>query len=124
MALVVAKPNDFGNVLGYEGGTGVSANDVVVQTGDVSAYDSFSLMTTAGAVQVLASLDGTNYATAPLAMKDVGATTAAGGVEVIVTAALRVYTFRGNFRSLQVTQNGATAATAVTLICSKTHVAG
>lgn len=124
MALTLAKPNTFSNFTAYEGGIGVNANDVVVQTGDVSAYDSFSVMTTAGAVQVLASLDGTNYATAPLAMKDMGATTAAGGVEVIVTAANRIYTFRGNFRNLQVTQNGATAATAVTLVCSKTHVAG
>lgn len=110
----------FGNVAGYVAGTGVNANDVNIQTGDVSAYDTFMLMSTAGAVQVLASLDGTNYATAPLSLDDLGATTS---TPVLLTAANRVYRFRGSFMKLQVTQNGATASSA-TLLCSKTHVHG
>lgn len=120
----LASPTEFANVLGYKGGIGVNDNDVVVQTGDVSAYDTFTLMTTAGAADVFCSLDGTNYATAALSLEDLGATSAAGGVWVVVTAALRIYRFRGNFRLIQVQQNGATAVTGATLLCSKTHVAG
>jgi hypothetical protein len=115
----LATPS-MANALRYIGGVGVNANDAVVQTGDVFGYDTFMLMSTAGAVQVLASLDGTNYATAPLSMTDLGATVS---TPVIVTAANRVYGFRGSFSKIRVTQNGATAATGVTLVCSKTHVA-
>jgi len=116
MALVLATPDQQGNDLRFIGGTGVSANDVVVQTGDISLYDTFLVMTTAGAAQVLASLDGTNYATAPLSLTDMGATTSD---PVIVTAANRIYRVRGTFSKLKVTQNGATAVTGATLICSK-----
>jgi len=122
MALTLATPNSLGTPGGsasllYEGGIGVSANDVVVQTADVSPFDTFLLMTTAGAAQILASLDGTNYATAPLSLTDMGATTSD---PVIVTAANRIYRVRGKFKRLRVTQNGATAVTAVSLMCSRT----
>lgn len=110
----------FGNVAGYVQGTGTNANDVNIQTGDVSAYDNYTLMSDAGAVQVLVTLDGTNYSTAPLSLEDLGATTS---TPVLLTAALRVYRFRGNFYKIRVTQSGATASSA-TLFCAKTHVAG
>lgn len=115
----LATPS-MANALRYIGGVGVNANDVVVQTGDVLGYDTFMVMSTAGAVQVLVSLDGTNYATAPLSMTDLGATVS---TPVIVTAANRIYGFRGTFSKIQVTQNGATAATGVCLVCSKGHIA-
>lgn len=101
----------------YSGGIGVNANDVLVQTEDVSNFNTFMIMTTAGAVQALPSLDGTNYATAPVSLTDMGATTSD---PVIVTAANRIYRFRGTFRKIKITQNGATAATGVALMCSKT----
>lgn len=101
----------------YTGGVGVNDNDVVVQTDDVSAHNTFMLMSTAGAVDVFPSLDGTNYATAGLSMTDLGATTTD---PVIVTAANRIYGFKGTFRKIKIMQNGATAATAVALMCSKT----
>lgn len=116
MALVLATIDIVGNVQRYVGGSGVNANDVVVQTGDISRFDTFLLMTTAGAAQILATLDGVNYAAAPMSLDDLGAVASA---PVIVTAASRIYRLRGSFAKLQVTQNGAAAVTGVTLICSR-----
>lgn len=118
MALTLATVTSSGSVfMLYTGGTGVSDNDVVVQTDDVSAYNTFMIMTTAGAVDAFPSLDGTNYATAGVSLTDMGATTSD---PVVVTAANRLYRFRGTFKKIKVMQNGATAATAVCLMCSKT----
>lgn len=115
MAIVTA-PTQIGNVQVYGGGVGVNANDEVIATSDISRFDTFMLISTAGAMQVLASLDGTNFATAPLSLDDMGAT---DSDPVIVTAALRIYRFRGSFSKLQVTQNGATAVAGAALVCSK-----
>lgn len=121
MALTPATPRSLGTPGGaktllYEGGIGVSDNDVVVQTDDVSPFDTFLIMSTAGACDVFASVDGTHYATAALSLTDMGATTSD---PVVVTAANRIYRFRGKFSKLKVEQNGATAATAVALMCSQ-----
>ncbi len=94
-------------------GTGTNANDVLVATDDVLQFDSFLLMSTAGAVQVLVSIDGTNYSTAPLSLTDMGAI---DNNPVLVTVANRIYGFRGKFRFIKVTQNGATGS-AATLMC-------
>lgn len=111
----LATANEYGNARIYEGGTGVNDNDVVINTDDVSNFREFTIMTTAGAVDVFPSVDGTNYATAPLSLVDLGATTTA---PVVVTAANRIYAFYGVFRKIKVQQNGATAATDVTLACA------
>lgn len=95
-------------------GTGANANDVLFTTGNVQQHEMFTLMSSAGAVQVLASVDGTNFATAPLALEDAGAT--ANTTYVLVTAAARIYKFWGKFTALRVTQNGVTAS-AASLIC-------
>ena len=91
-------------------GTGVNANDVLFTTPNVEQHEMFTLMSTAGAVQVLASVDGVNFATAPLALEDAGSTT--NSTYVLVTAAGRIYKFWGKFTLLRVTQNGATASAA------------
>ena len=90
-------------------GTGVNDNDVLFTTGDISPYDTFMVMSTVGAVDVYGSLDGTNFNTAPLSLADLGSTTTD---PVIVTAANRMYGFRGKYKYIRVLQNGATAATA------------
>lgn len=95
-------------------GAGVNANDVLFTTPSVQHHELFTLMSTTGAVQVLASLDGINFSTAPLALEDQGSTT--NGTYVLLTAAARVYKFWGKYTRLRVTQNGATASQA-TLIC-------
>jgi hypothetical protein len=90
-------------------GTGANDNDVLLTTGNVGRFDAFTLMSTVGAVDVFVSLDGTTYSTAALSLSDHGATTSD---PVLVTAALRVYQFRGKFAKVRVLQNGATGATA------------
>lgn len=104
----------IGNVVQYNGVAGVSDNDVLVTTGDVSRYNSFMLISTAGAMDVFVSVDGTNYATAALSLQDMGATTTN---PVLVTVANRAYGFRGLFRKIKVLQNGVTGVTAPTLLC-------
>lgn len=96
----------IGNV-GNKTGTGTNNNDVVIEFSDiVDGADTFLLMSTAGAMDVFVSLDGTNYATAALSLDDMGATTTD---PVIVTSANRVYGFRGKYKAIRVLQNGATA---------------
>lgn len=90
-------------------GTGADDNDVLFTTSDMDRWDACLLMSSAGAVDVLVSLDGTNYSTAPLSLQDFGATDMN---PVLVTTTGRVYGFVGKFKYIKVLQNGATAATA------------
>jgi hypothetical protein len=95
------------------GTTGENDNDVLIEfTSNVEAFDVFELMSTAGAMDVFVSLDGTNYTTAALSLADLGATSTD---PVIVTAANRMYGFRGKYKKIKVLQNGATAVTAPVL---------
>lgn len=103
-----AAVEDLGTHVRYYG-TGTNDNDVLFTTGDVSRYDACTIMSTTGAVDVFVSLDGTNYATSPLSMQDMGATSTN---PVVVTSALRVYGFVVKARKIQVMQNGATGAAA------------
>lgn len=105
---------DNTNVASYTN-TSTEDNEEVIVTADVSKHDTFMLLSTAGAVDVIASLDGTNFSTAAIALQDMGATTLD---PVLLTAAGRIYGFRGKFRKLKVLQNGATDV-AVTLLCGK-----
>jgi hypothetical protein len=114
MALVLAVASDLGNAMRYAGGSGVSDNDLVVQTGNVAAYDEFILQSTAGAMDVYVSLDGTNYSTAALSLIDMGATTSD---PVIESAANRTYAFFGTFALIRILQKGATAVAGATLMC-------
>lgn len=109
-----STPNHMGNALIYTCTSSTDDNEVPIQTGDVSQYDAFMVMSTAGALDVFVSLDGTNYSTAALSLVDFGATDTA---PVIVTVANRVYGFRGKYRLIRVLQNGATDTANVTLIC-------
>ena len=90
-------------------GTGTSDNDVLFTTSDMDRWDACLLMSSAGAVDVLVSLDGSAYSTAPLSLQDFGSTDMN---PVLVTTTGRVYGFVGKFKYIKVLQNGATAATA------------
>lgn len=93
--------------VGNKTGSGTNDNDVVIDATDLmDGADTFFLMSTAGAMDVFVSLDGTNYTTAALSLTDMGATTT---TPVVVTAANRMYGFRGKFKAVRVLQNGATA---------------
>jgi len=96
----------------WQGIAGVNAADVMIETSDVSQFDTFELVNQAGAAEVLVSLDGTNFTSAPLSLTDFGATTTA---PVIVTAANRLYGWRGKFKIVRVRQNGATGVTSCQL---------
>jgi hypothetical protein len=92
---------------GYKSGSGTNDNDLIFGTLlNMDTYDTFELMSTAGAMDVFVSLDGTNFTTAALSLADLGAITSD---PVVVTAANRLYGFRGKFAAIQVRQNGATA---------------
>ena len=89
-------------------------NEVLFTTTNLTGYSSCTLMSTTGAVDVVASLDASNYSTAPLSLIDMGATDTA---PVVVTAALRIYAFPlAGIRYIRVLQNGATDA-AASLTC-------
>lgn len=106
----------MGNALRYRAATGTNDNDVVIQTGDTTAYDEFELQSTAGAMDVFVSLDGTNYSTAPMSLTDLGATTTD---PVLLTAANRTYMFFGTYAAIRVLQNGATGVAGATLMCKR-----
>lgn len=93
-------------------GASVDDNDIIIQTNDVQRYNAFFLMSTAGAMDVFVSVDGTNYSTAALSLVDFGASDVN---PVVVTAANRIYGFRGKFSKIRVLQNGATDVTAAAL---------
>lgn len=92
---------------GEKTGSGINDNDSIFGVIDnVQGFDSFMLMSTAGAMDVFVSLDGTNFTTSALSLVDLGAEDTN---PVIVTAANRLYGFRGKFKKIRVDQNGATA---------------
>ena len=115
MAAGTQTVSALGNVDVYTNSS-TADNDVMIQTNDVSRHDTFMVMSTAGAVDVYVSLDGTNYSTAALSLQDFGATVSDPVVE---TAAGRVYGFRGKFRKIRVLQKGATNPTAASLVCGR-----
>jgi len=110
----LATPDQFGNALRFSGGAGTNNTDVVVQTADVSQWDTFELRSTTGAMAVTVSIDGTNYS--PIALDDLNSTSSA---LVATTTATFIYGFRGKFAYVRVSQSGATAVTAACLTCSK-----
>lgn len=90
-------------------GTGTGDDSLLFTTSDLDLWDACWLMSSAGAVDVEVTLDGTNWSTAPLALQDFGAT---DNSSVLVTVAGRVYGFAGKPQKARVRQNGGTAATA------------
>lgn len=91
------------------GGSCTDDNEVLLTTGDMTRYDACMLMSTTGSVDVVASIDGTNYSTAPISLVDMGATNTD---PVLATVALRVYAFAAKFLRIRVVQTGATDAAA------------
>ncbi len=106
----------YGNVEIWSGGISTADNDVVCQTGSVIHYNTFLLMSTAGAMDITVTLDGTNYSTAPLSLTDMGA---AASAPVIVSVANRVYGFKGYFLAVRVLENGGTDLADVVLVCGR-----
>ena len=110
---VYSSVADRGRDRFYVGVAGVNNNDIVIETTDVSNFDTFMLSSGTGAVDIEAH-DGLQWLTSPLSLADLGASVLN---PVVVTAALRQYGFRGKYQALRIRQNGAAAATGVTLRC-------
>lgn len=115
MALV-GTPNHRGTTLQVVGIAGVNTNDIVIELDDVSRFNEFSLMSSAGAMDVDVSLDGTNFAAA-IALEDKHSV--APGTRVVTTAADLLYYFEGNYKAVRVRQNGATAVADAILVCGQ-----
>jgi hypothetical protein len=103
---LVGTPNHRGTTLQVVGVAGVNDNDIVIEVDDVSRFNEFALSSSAGAMDVDVSLDGTNFITA-IALED--KKSVAPGTRVVVTAAAGLYYFEGNFKAVRVRQNAATA---------------
>lgn len=89
-------------------GTGVNDNDPVFElAADAEYFDTWQLGSTAGAMDVFVSGDGTNYMASALALIDLGST--APSTAVVVTTAGGNYGIRGRWKKIKVLQNGATA---------------
>jgi hypothetical protein len=84
----------------------------ILSNGD--QYDTWQLGCSAGAMDVFAAGDGTNYLTAALALIDLGST--APSTAVIETTAGGHYGIRGRWPKLIVRQKGATSVVGAYLI--------
>ena len=88
-------------------------DEVLIQTDSLTGYHACFLMSSAGAVDVFVTLNGSNYSTAAFSLEDKGAT---DGTDAVVTTAGTVYGFATWFLGVRIVQNGATDATAA-LLC-------
>ena len=116
MTVTLATPKFYGNVLVYSGGISTDDDEVVVQSGSVIHYNTFIILSSAGAMDVLVTLDGTYYATAALSLTDMGA---AASAPVIASVAGRVYGFKGYFAAVRVLQKGGTDTADVSMTCGR-----
>lgn len=114
MAIGTVEIDEKGEYTRYTNTSTLDDEEVIV-TGDIGRHNTFEVMSVTGAVDVYASLDGTNYSSAPLSLVDQGATDLA---PVLVTTAGRMYGFRGLYAKLKVLQNDATDV-AVSLRCGR-----
>jgi len=100
-------------IAGQKTGSGVNDNDTVILLQRADPQVVYCLMSTAGAMDVVVSLDGTNFTTAPLSLTDMGAT---DNLPVLVTVANRLYQFTvPGAQAIKVLQNGGTAVENATL---------
>ena len=107
---------DFGHSLIAIGVDGVNDNDIVAEVNEAERFNEFAISSTAGAMDVDISLDGTNFITA-IALEDKKSTTPQ--TRVVVTVAAGLYRFFGTVKTIRVRQAGGTAAANPVLACGK-----
>ncbi len=115
MASTFLSIDDHGSYREYRGVAGVNDEDLLIETTDISKYDTFLLSNGAGACKVLVN-DGLQELTAPLSIGDLGAVDLN---PVLLTAALRQFGWRGKYFKIKILQEGATACTGSVLKCFK-----
>jgi len=112
----VGVHNFKGETMEILGIAGVSDNDIVAELESAERWNSFSLQTTTGVVDVDVSM-GLTVFKAAIGLEDLHDATPA--TRVLVTVATKTYRFTGTFKSIRVRQNGATAAVGTVLICAR-----
>ena len=112
----VGTINAKGETLEILGIAGTGDNAIVMELDNCERWNEFAIISTAGAMDVDVSLDGTNFAAAVALIDGTSATPA---TRVVVTAASRVYTFQGTVKAFRVRQNGATAVANSVCIASR-----
>jgi hypothetical protein len=90
-------------------GSAAADNAVVftVPLGACETFDTFQIGSTAGAMDVFGSGDGTTFLSDAIAMIDLNSTTPA--TAVVETTAGKHFGFRGKYRAIRVLQKGVTA---------------
>lgn len=116
MTLVAGTTEPVASGRRYIGIAGTGDNAVVLETDDISGYSAFLLFSSAGAWDIVVTLDGTNYTTSVLAMTDMHAVDLA---PVVVAAAGKCYGVRGLFKKIRVLQNGGVAVANFSMIAYK-----
>lgn len=97
------------------GGVGVNNDDVVFElASNAELFDTWQLGSSAGAMDVFVSGDGTNYQSAAVALIDLGST--APSTAVTATTAGGNYGIKGRWKKIKVLQNGATGVANAFLI--------
>lgn len=96
-----------------DGAVGTNDEDTIYESGDVSMYNCHiieNMSAGAGALEVLVSIDGTNYSSTPVGVEIMSNATDA--LKDVSVAQNEVGILRGKFAKILVRQNGATAADA------------
>lgn len=97
------------------GGTGVNDNDEIFEIeANAEDFDTWIIGSTAGAMDVFVSLDGTNYLADAFTLTDQCST--APATKVALTTAGRGFGLYGRYKKIRVLQNGATAVANAALI--------
>ena len=100
----------------FSGGNSDDDNDVIF-TLDADGFNKFTFGSTAGAVDVLVSLDGTNFLSTAVYFNSLISATPA--TQVNVTAANGLYVLTGRFAKVRFLQNGATDVENFTVVASR-----
>lgn len=108
-AIGTVESNGDRNV--WTGIAGVSDNDIVIETRDVSRLDTYQVSCNSGSFDVFVN-DGNQWLTDPLSLADLGAVTVD---PVIIGTGLRNFGFRGFYSKIRVRQNNVTALLGATL---------
>jgi hypothetical protein len=114
MALV-GTPNHRGGTMIVNGVDAPGAGNPTIELDDVSRFNEFLFVCTAGACTALISLDGINYMTAPLAWEDEMSTSPQTRVTALV--ANRLFQHNGHVKSIRITQTGGTGVVNAVLMC-------
>lgn len=114
--MLIGKPHHRGTTLLIEGEDAPGAAQPTIEVDDIQRFNEFALQSSAGAMDVLASLDGTTFSSV-LALEDKQSTTP--GTRVLATVAGDIFYFFGNFKALRIRQIGGTGIADSRLVAGK-----